>query len=378
MTTASPAPADEIGTHLISRQHLSATQAELITTLFHTMPDMLLVLNEQSRIIAVNDRLLTTFGTVNRSALMELRPGEAIRCIHGTEKADGCGTAETCSSCGVALAARKSRESGGQSRMEYQIMTLHDGGVPLDLEVTATPLKMAETSMLLVALRDISPDKQRLVLERTFFHDILNTVGGIRGIAELLTAPTVAPEIEVQYKTLIVELADNLEEEIEQQRRLLSAERGEYVVDMQDTDLREDLKEICTLYANHDRIPDRTVILEQAPACRLAIDRPMLRRVVGNMVRNALEASPAGAAVRVSLGVGRKNIVITVANPGEMPKEVQMCVFKRSFSTKGVAGRGIGTYSMKLFGERYLGGAVGFRCRDGETVFFIKLPRNAS
>mgnify|MGYP006293419399 CR=1 len=37
-----------------------------------------------------------------------------------------------------------------------------------------------------------------------------------------------------------------------------------------------------------------------------------------------------------------------------------MLLFKRSFSTKGV-GRGIGTYSMKLFGEKYLKGKVDFK-----------------
>lgn len=40
-------------------------------------------------------------------------------------------------------------------------------------------------------------------------------------------------------------------------------------------------------------------------------------------------------------------------------------IFQRSFSTKGAKGRGLGTYSMKLFGETYLGGQVSFRSSAG-------------
>ena len=60
----------------------------------------------------------------------------------------------------------------------------------------------------------------------------------------------------------------------------------------------------------------------------------------------------------------------TVHNPEVMPKEVQLQVFQRSFSTKGEAGRGIGTYSMKLFGERYLGGKVAFVSSSSEGTTF--------
>lgn len=67
--------------------------------------------------------------------------------------------------------------------------------------------------------------------------------------------------------------------------------------------------------------------------------------------------------------------VFRVHNEGEIPAEVATQIFQRSFSTKAQAGRGIGTYSMKLFGERYLGGQVDFRssAEDG-TVFYIRLP----
>ena len=62
-----------------------------------------------------------------------------------------------------------------------------------------------------------------------------------------------------------------------------------------------------------------------------------------------------------------------------MPEAVKLQVFRRSFSTKAGAGRGVGTYSARLLTERYLGGALRFRSEDGEgTTFVVTLPDGLS
>ena len=70
-----------------------------------------------------------------------------------------------------------------------------------------------------------------------------------------------------------------------------------------------------------------------------------------------------------------EDVEFSVHNPGVIPAEVQQQVFKRSFSTKAAKGRGIGTYSVKLFAESYLGGTVGFESSpEVGTRFFVRLP----
>ena len=71
-------------------------------------------------------------------------------------------------------------------------------------------------------------------------------------------------------------------------------------------------------------------------------------------------------------------MVFTVHNDQVMPDEIQLQVFQRSFTTKGQPGRGVGTYSMKLFGERYLAGKVSFTSREPEgTTFTLVLPKRS-
>jgi len=379
METTFFAPAGRADELHLSQQHQAILNASFITSVLNSVTDMTLVLNEQRQIVAANRQLLDAFGVPDLLALVGMRPGEALSCIHSTEGPDGCGTSETCSACGAVLTILASQETGQQADGECRITITNNNGTALDLEVKATPLDVAGVTFTLFAIKDIGPDKRRQVLERTFFHDILNTIGGIRGIADMLAdSDGLPPETEAEYKGLMVDLSDNLVEEIDQQRRLLAAELGVYISEVKDTDLREMLEEVCKLYGNHVRTPDRTVILNNSQNCVVKTDRPMLRRVVGNMVLNALEAVPAGETVRVSVDVGGGEVCIKVTNQGEIPKDVQLRMFKRSFSTKGATGRGIGTYSMKLFGERYLGGTVGFHCGNGETEFFIKLPHTVS
>ena len=102
----------------------------------------------------------------------------------------------------------------------------------------------------------------------------------------------------------------------------------------------------------------------------------LLRRVLGNMLKNALEATPPGKAVSLSCSSDQGTVTFSVHNPKPMPRDVQLQIFQRSFSTKG-SGRGIGTYSMKLFTERYLGGTVHFTVSEEEgTTFRVSLPRD--
>ena len=69
-------------------------------------------------------------------------------------------------------------------------------------------------------------------------------------------------------------------------------------------------------------------------------------------------------------------MVFEVHNPGVMPVSVQHQIFQRSFSTKEGQGRGVGTYSIRLFTERYLGGQVTFESRAPEgTTFTVRVPR---
>jgi signal transduction histidine kinase len=94
------------------------------------------------------------------------------------------------------------------------------------------------------------------------------------------------------------------------------------------------------------------------------------------MIKNALEATPAGGTVRLEVRPEDGAREIAVHNPGAMPREAQLQIFQRSFSTKG-RGRGLGTYSMKLL-SGYLDAELSFSSSEQEgTTFRLRLPTEA-
>lgn len=368
------APAGRAAEQVLLHETTLVAGSQLVKTLLDAMPDFLLVLNEQRQIVAVNQRLLAAFGIEKPEQLLGMRPGEALGCVHVPDGPDGCGTARNCSVCGAVLAILASQESGLPQQRECHLALGSNGCHALDLDVLATPVTLEGQQFTVLALRDISDEKRRYVMERVFFHDILNNAGGIRGLAALLADCRRPEPVEQEYKELLVGLADNLIEEISHQRSLMEAERGTYQPRWSEVNLGELLQDIRQLYCNHDRASGREIRIDQLPECTMITDRPLLRRIVGNMVLNALEACKKGDLVELWGHCQSGRVRISVTNPGEMPLEVQLQLFKRSFSTKQKEGRGLGTYSMKLFGERYLGGVVDFISNNGMTTFFVELP----
>ena len=162
------------------------------------------------------------------------------------------------------------------------------------------------------------------------------------------------------------EAASRLIEEIESQRDLASAERGELAPKPVRIASRRLLEDLAGFYRGHEVARGKSIELDPGTEdVQLSADRVLLSRVLGNMLKNALEATPDGGVVKAGCRKDGDGLVFWVNNPAVMSEESKLQVFMRSYSTKG-ADRGLGTYSMKLITERYLEGKG--------TKFFARIP----
>ena len=92
------------------------------------------------------------------------------------------------------------------------------------------------------------------------------------------------------------------------------------------------------------------------------------------MLKNALESSCEGDDVTLDYKSTKDSVIFSVHNKSYIPKDIQMQIFSRSFSTKG-EDRGLGTYGMKLLTERYLKGKVYFESDKSKgTTFYAEYP----
>ena len=346
-----------------------------IEELIAALPYIAVILNPQREIVFSNNALLRLMGIEDIEELLGQRPGEALNCLHSATTEAGCGTSEHCQVCGAANAILVCQETGETITDECRIRTMHNGSEDcLDLEVTAAPLIWGKNRFTIFTARDISSRKRKEALERIFFHDVMNTAGTLQGLVDLLKQVD-DPEKINRFINLLGEVSEDLTEEIKTQKSLVAAENGELEVKNHEFYLKETLEHIIAEFRRHKAAQERDIVLEDGFAdLTINTDPVLLKRILVNMIKNALEATPVGGIVTVDCHTAPRGISVRVHNPGHMAKVVQQQVFQRSFSTKGI-GRGLGTYSMKLLGEKYLKGRVSFESSPGSgTTFNLELP----
>jgi signal transduction histidine kinase len=367
------APAERCSQELLILQSQILALDPMIRLLLDCFPEPAMVLNRQRQIVQANDKLENFTGKKGKE-LFGLRPGEALDCLHAGAGCAGCGTSEFCSTCGAVRSILDSQQVGTAQVQECRISLRPSSPVPaLDLRVWSSRLEIRGHEFTVFAVRDITDEKRRQVFERTFFHDALNAAGALRGILQIW--PSLTGEEATKAGSLARRLSEDLVEELLSGRDLTAAESGSLEVELETFDAAPLLEEICECYRSHrvglgKEIPPLSVSGETM----IRSHRTLLRRVIANLVKNALEASEEGQKVTVGFA-NPSGPVISVHNETVMPEETRLQVFQRSFSTKGGTGRGVGTYSVKLLTERYLGGIVDFVTLPGlGTTFRVRLP----
>jgi len=365
------APAERLGRTMLESQAEFFSHSMLLRQFLDAVPNICLVANQQRQIVFTNQALLKFLGLADFNQILGMRPGEVLNCIHAFETEGGCGTTEFCTTCG-AVQALLSSLSGKEAVKECRIIQRDNNA--LDLRVWATPVQMENELFSFFVVTDISHEKRRRALERIFFHDILNTAGVLQGISDLLDD---SPPDELPELTKILQGRSRaLIEEIKAQKQLIAAENNELSVLPVPINTIILLYETTESYKAHPVAKERQLqIASDAQEIIFSSDEIILRRVLENMVKNALEASKAGQTVTIGCrSVDNELVEFWVHNPTVMPRKVQLQIFQRSFSTKG-SGRGLGTYSIKLLTERYLQGKVSFSSdEESGTTFRVKYP----
>lgn len=357
-------------TEILKQKDLIENQ-NMVGEFINSMPVYVCVLNNNRQIIYSNDSF-NKFINSQADEILGKKPGDALGCVHALGSDAGCGTTEFCKYCGALQSILESYKDV-RSIQECRIsLTNHDS---LDLLVWSTPLKLENYDFTIFAFTDISSEKRRKALERIFFHDVLNTSGGIKGFVDLLK---IAEQNEIEeYIGITSNLTDKLIEEINAQRTLSAAENHELEINPQHFSTREFLEEIKLLFSMHEVTKGKKILISRFCEDKVILsDKIILRRIISNLTKNALEASNEGDTIHLSCIIKNGVVEFQVENPSFMPEEVQMQIFQRSYSTKGY-GRGLGTYSVRLLSERYLKGSVNFiSTPESGTIFKASYPEN--
>ena len=374
------APYQRARPSVIRGQHEKLSQVHTLSNVLSAVPEFVAVLNKERQVVYANAALVRFLNAESSLPLCGSRPGELFKCIHSAETENGCGTSPSCSDCGAVQAILETQSSNTSQSRECTIVARdRDREVTYNFRVVTTPFLIAGQRFVLFSLSDIGEQKRKGALERIFFHDILNTASSLKVYIDLIRRSSSA-EAPLQFVEDLEAITDSLIEEIQSQKMLVSAENGTLEVQKNLISSGELVDHVVRLFV-HDELSEGKNI-EVAPfseSLAFISDETILRRVLVNAVKNALEAAERGSTVTIGFDGSSSVIGFSVHNDGAMDAAVQHNIFRRYYSTKG-GNRGLGTYSMKLLTEDYLGGEVSFvsTAEEGTTFSFVIPNQGAS
>jgi len=137
-----------------------------------------------------------------------------------------------------------------------------------------------------------------------------------------------------------------------------------------------DTEELCEEVLFKNGVPKNIDVLCQIhkEAKKMVTDRVLLKRVLSNLVNNAVQAMADGGKLSIKAYPEASGIVITVEDTGcGIPEEMRPKIFTPLFTTKS-KGTGFGLPVIKRMTEA-LGGNVTYESEVGKgTKFIIHLP----
>ncbi len=229
--------------------------------------------------------------------------------------------------------------------------------------------------------------KMRKELSSLVLHDLRTPLQNLSSYIEMLASGTFGKLNDGQLKILqtINAQADFADELVQELTLLLRMRKKEFFIEKQKTDLSRLINETLRsvwVWADRKNIKLQTHVEHELP--QLIIDPMAIRRVLFNLLLNALKFSPNDSAVRMMVtletsasGQQKVDFRITDSGPG-IPAEHLNSIFDPYFrlrNPKAVSkGQGLGLYIAKLFVEAH-GGKIGvYNNREGGATFYFSLP----
>jgi len=168
---------------------------------------------------------------------------------------------------------------------------------------------------------------------------------------------------------------------IDMSRALQRMESGTYVVNARPVDLvaqtravMDDLRPLLAQKKITVQILFSGFPIESTVDFLMQTEDILIYGLLGNLIKNAVEASPNGSTVTVDLGNPERQVVVSIHNEGVIPESIRESFFDKYVTVGKEFGTGLGTYTAKLI-TKTLGGTIEFMTSEKSgTVITVILP----
>ncbi|GIE82378.1 two-component sensor histidine kinase [Actinoplanes philippinensis] len=251
-----------------------------------------------------------------------------------------------------------------------------DGRVPEDGRDELAELARVFNQMA-DSVRAAQDDQRRLIADVA--HELRTPLANVRGYLEALQDGVVEPTADL-FASLHDEVILN-QRIVGDLQELALAEAGALVYHRSPTDLAELVERARTAHRAAAGTAGVTLVVDAPEPVIAEVDPDRIRQVVGNLVGNALRATPAGGTITLSAGVDGDRAVLRVIDTGTgIAAEHLPFVFDRLWRADPSRGRGTGL-GLAIVRQivRDHGGDVSAHSVEGSgATFEIRLPATRS
>jgi len=313
-----------------------------------------------------------------------------------TELATGCSREELIGSDFSSYFTEPEKAAAGYKRVftegavrDYPLAIRHRSGKLTEVLYNASLYRNAEGQVqgVFAAARDVTErkelekqlqDKERLATIGSTAgmvgHDIRNPLQAITSDVYLISSDLASmPDSEARES--MKESLEGIQSNIEYINKIVQ-DLQDYARPINPTPKQTKLQKLCEDVLLKTGIPKNIKVSckVDADAGQVMADPELLRRVVGNLVINAVQAMPNGGKLSIRACRQEGGIVIEIQDSGMgIPEDVKPKLFAPLFTTKS-KGQGFGLAVVKRVTES-MNGTITFESQEGKgTTFAIHLP----
>jgi signal transduction histidine kinase len=154
-------------------------------------------------------------------------------------------------------------------------------------------------------------------------------------------------------------------------RDLLDTARGNAPIRLQKTDPAALVRDRVSFFQEQAGLANIMLVAKCMEAPPISLDHARLERALDNLILNALQATPPGGSVQVSVDRCEGSLVLSVADTGRgIPVSLRPHLFE-PFASSRLDGTGLGLAQVREAAEAHGGSAHAQHRRDGTTIDII-------
>lgn len=222
-------------------------------------------------------------------------------------------------------------------------------------------------------------------VDRITAHDLKNPIGGIINFTEMLLSDDMMTQDQRELLQSVDDSAHTLLNMVTLSLDLFKIEQGTYEMQPSRVDLVEVVRKILAeknpeIDAKKIEVKNTLRLLhpekDKEPEFQVMGDGLLCYSMLGNLIKNAVEAAPHGGHLIITFTEGEDGLgTVTITNSGATPEGVRATFFDKYVTAGKKGGTGLGTYSAKLLAEVQQG-SISMQVNDerNETTLTVTIP----